>query len=83
MIAVFPFSKGGHIKHSYTEHSSIVKFVERNRHLGTLTDRSCDNLPNLKADDDNLYLPVNMPAIGDRDVRLRSGQPRPRRRPPE
>jgi hypothetical protein len=36
MIAVFPFSKGGHIKHSYTEHSSIVKFVERNRHLGTL-----------------------------------------------
>jgi hypothetical protein len=30
MIAVSPFSTGGHITHSYTEHSSVVKFVERN-----------------------------------------------------
>ena len=65
MIAVSPFSTGGHITHSYTEHSSFVKFVERNWHLGKLTARSRDNLPNPKMDDDNPYVPKNMPAIGD------------------
>jgi phospholipase C len=65
MIAVSPFSTGGHIKHTYTEHSSFVKFVERNWHLGTLSERSRDNLPNPKMDDENPYVPTNMPAIGD------------------
>jgi phospholipase C len=65
MIAVSPFSTGGHITHSYTEHSSFVKFVERNWHLGKLSARSRDNLPNPKVDDDNRYVPTNMPAIGD------------------
>jgi len=65
MIAVSPFSTGGHIVHSYTEHSSFVKFVERNWGLGKLTARSRDNLPNPKMDDDNPYVPKNMPAIGD------------------
>jgi len=65
MIAVSPYSKGGHIKHTYTEHSSFVKFVERNWHLGKLTERSRDNLPNPKMDDENPYVPTNMPAIGD------------------
>lgn len=40
MIAVSPFSRGGHITHVYSEHSSFVKFVERNWHLGRLSDRS-------------------------------------------
>jgi phospholipase C len=65
MIAVSPFSRGGHISHVYNEHSSFVKFVERNWHLGKLTQRSRDNLPNPRIDDDNPYVPVNMPAIGD------------------
>jgi phospholipase C len=65
MIAVSPFSRGGHISHVYNEHSSFVKFVERNWHLGKLTERSRDNLPNPRVDDDNPYVPVNMPAIGD------------------
>ena len=65
MIAVSPFSRGGHITHVYGEHSSFVKFVERNWHLGKLSERSRDNLPNPRADDDNAYVPVNMPAIGD------------------
>jgi phospholipase C len=65
MIAVSPFSTGGHITHSYTEHSSFVKFVERNWGLGKLSARSRDNLPNPKMDDDNPYVPTNMPAIGD------------------
>ena len=47
MIAVSPFSTGGHISHAYNEHSSFVKFVERNWMLDTtLSDRSRDNLPN-------------------------------------
>ena len=65
MIAVSPFSRGGHISHIYNEHSSFVKFVERNWYLGKLSERSRDNLPNPRADDDNAYVPVNMPAIGD------------------
>jgi phospholipase C len=67
MIAVSPFSTGGRISHVYNEHSSFVKFVERNWKLHTtLTSRSRDNLPNPKQDDDdNAYVPSNMPAIGD------------------
>jgi phospholipase C len=68
MIAVSPFSRGGHISHVYNEHSSFVKFVERNWMLHTtLSTRSRDNLPNprMADDDDDLYVPRNMPAIGD------------------
>jgi phospholipase C len=65
MIAVSPFSTGGHITHSYTEHSSFVKFVERNWNLGTLTARSRDNLLNPKMDGNHSYVPANMRAIGD------------------
>ncbi len=66
MIAVSPFSTGGHISHVYAEHSSFVKFVERNWQLGTrLSDRSRDNLPNPVAAADNPYVPTNSPAIGD------------------
>jgi phospholipase C len=68
MIAVSPFSTGGHISHVYNEHSSFVKFVERNWMLHTtLSTRSRDNLPNprMSDDDDNQYVPRNMPAIGD------------------
>jgi phospholipase C len=66
MIAVSPFSTGGHISHVYAEHSSFVKFVERNWKLGTtLSDRSRDNLPNPVAAADNPYVPTNSPAIGD------------------
>jgi len=65
MIAVSPFSRGGHISHVYNEHSSFVKFVERNWYLGKLSQRSRDNLPNPRMDEDNPYVPVNMPAIGD------------------
>jgi phospholipase C len=65
MIAVSPFSRGGHISHTYNEHSSFVKFIERNWQLNTkLSDRSRDNLPNPRATA-NPYVPANMPAIGD------------------
>jgi phospholipase C len=66
MIAVSPFSRGGHVSHVYAEHSSFVKFIERNWRLNeTLSRRSRDNLPNPRQDDDNPYVPRNMPAIGD------------------
>jgi phospholipase C len=65
LIAVSPFSKGGHISHTYTDHVSILKFIERNWDLNPLTGRSRDNLPNPHADRDNPYVPKNSPAIGD------------------
>ncbi|HEY6387486.1 MAG TPA: alkaline phosphatase family protein [Candidatus Acidoferrum sp.] len=66
MIAVSPFSTGGRISHVYSEHSSFVKFVERNWMLdSTLSDRSRDNLPNPVQHGDHSYVPGNMPAIGD------------------
>jgi phospholipase C len=71
MIAVSPFSTGGHVSHVYNEHSSVVKFIERNWMLDTkLSARSRDNLPNPDQDNgnaasDNAYVPRNMPAIGD------------------
>jgi phospholipase C len=65
IIAVSPFSTGGNVSHAYNEHSSFVKFVERNWKLNTtLSGRSRDNLPNPKQGD-NSYVPRNMPAIGD------------------
>jgi phospholipase C len=65
LIAVSPFTRGGHISHSYTDHVSILKFIERNWDLKPLTHRSRDNFPNPRVDDDNPYVPLNSPAIGD------------------
>ena len=65
MIAVSPFSRGGHISHSYSDHVSILKFIERNWDLNPLTRRSRDNFPNPRADEDNPYVPRNSPALGD------------------
>lgn len=64
MIVVSPFSRGGHISHSYTDHVSTLKFIERNWHLPPITQRSRDNLPD-PVTRGNPYVPVNSPAIGD------------------
>jgi hypothetical protein len=64
---VSPFSTGGHVSHAYNEHSSFVKFVERNWKLSKkLTVRSRDNLPNpIQGNDRDLddYVPRNMPTM--------------------
>jgi phospholipase C len=65
LLVISPYSKGGRVVHSYTDHVSILKFIERNWHLGRLTARSRDNLPNPHPERDNPYVPVNSPAIGD------------------
>ena len=51
--------------HSYADHASILKFIERNWGLQPLTSRSRDNLPNPVSAVGNPYVPLNMPAIGD------------------
>jgi phospholipase C len=65
IIVVSPYSVGGHISHTYNDHVSFLKFVEKNWRLQPLTQRSRDNLPNPIAEPTNPYVPVNSPAIGD------------------
>jgi acid phosphatase len=65
LIAVSPHVKKGFIDHTYYDHVSILKFIERNWRLPKVSSRSRDNLPNPVADDDNAYVPRNRPAIGD------------------
>jgi phospholipase C len=65
LLILSPYSTGGKINHSYADHVSIAKFIERNWGLAPLTNRSRDNLPNPKAHGDNPYVPVNMPALDD------------------
>ena len=65
LIVVSPFTRGGHVNHTYTDHVSILKFIERNWSLNPLTARSRDNLPNPVSDNDNPYVPLNSPALGD------------------
>lgn len=65
MIAVSPYSTGGHIVHDYADHASVVKFIERNWGVSPLSRRSRDNLPNPEPRFENPYVPANMPAIDD------------------
>ena len=65
MVVVSPFTTPGHISHTYTDHVSILKFIERNWHLAPVTSRSRDNFPNPVARKSNPYVPLNTPAIGD------------------
>jgi phospholipase C len=65
LIVVSPYATGGHVSHSYTDHVSILKFIEANWKLSTISGRSRDNLPNPVATASNPYVPTNSPAIGD------------------
>jgi phospholipase C len=65
LIVVSPYSRGGHVVHEYSDHASIVKFIDRNWSLPPITQRSRDNLPNPVQLSGNPYVPVNAPAIGD------------------
>jgi phospholipase C len=66
LMVISPFAKGGNVVHTYYDHVSITKFIERNWGLKPLSARSRDNLPNpIMDEDDNAYVPRNMPAIGD------------------
>ena len=65
LLAVSPYARRGAVDHTYYDHASILKFIERNWHLSPLSQRSRDNLPNPKHVDTNPYVPTNRPAIGD------------------
>ena len=65
LIIVSPYSRGGRVVHQYSDHVSLVKFIERNWQLSPITGRSRDNLPNPIQTSWNPYVPVNAPALGD------------------
>jgi phospholipase C len=46
LLVLSPYSTGGMVNHSYADHVSLLKFIERNWHLKPLTKRSRDNFPN-------------------------------------
>jgi phospholipase C len=64
LIVVSPFAASGHVDHVYNDHASILKFIERNWGLAPLSARSRDRVRDPIMDEDG-YLPVNGPAIGD------------------
>ena len=63
-LVISPYARGGKIVHTYTDHASVLKFIERNWNLQPLTSRSRDTLPNPNLGS-NPYIPTNAPAIGD------------------
>jgi phospholipase C len=64
LLIVSPYSTGGVINHSYADHVSIIKFIERNWSLPTITATSRDNFPNPVVGS-NVYVPTNSPALDD------------------
>ena len=65
LIVVSKYTDPGTISHSYADHVSILKFIERNWSLPPVTGRSRDNFPNPITDWANPYVPLNSPAISD------------------
>ncbi len=65
LVVVSPYSTGGIVNHSYGDHVSIIKFINRNWSLAPITTRSRDNYPNPTVKANNPYVPTNSPAIDD------------------
>ena len=78
LIVVSPFARKGFVDHTYYNHVSLIKFIEKNWHLDPLSGRSLDNLPDPvmppfprhpeRLSPERLksfYVPRNRPAIGD------------------
>jgi phospholipase C len=65
LIIVSPYSKGGVVKHQYSDHVSLLKFIELNWKLPKISKTSRDNFPDPKTAPDNPYVPINGPALAD------------------
>jgi phospholipase C len=65
LLVVSKYVNPGHISHSYADHVSILKFIERNWGLRPVSNRSRDNFPNPLALPFNPYVPLNTPALDD------------------
>ena len=71
LIIVSPYTQGGIVTHGYSDHVSLIKFIEKNWNLPVISTRSRDNLPNptyaavsTEAPNAN-YIPTNGPALDD------------------
>jgi phospholipase C len=64
LMVVSPYSKVGYVDHTYTDHASVLKFIESNWNLPPVSAHSRDNLPN-PVQMGNSYAPTNGPSIGD------------------
>jgi phospholipase C len=62
MIVVSPYAKRGAVDHTYTDHVSVLKFIEANWRLSPLSAVSEDNLPDATP---GAYVPRVRPAIGN------------------
>ncbi len=65
LIVVSPFAASGKVSHLYSDHASILKFIDRNWGLAPISGRSRDNLPNPTTNGSDPYVPTNSPAIDD------------------
>jgi phospholipase C len=65
LLILSAYATGGKVNHSYADHVSLLKFIERNWGLEPITDRSRDNLPNPTVKASNPYVPTNPPALDD------------------
>jgi phospholipase C len=65
LLAVSAYHRAGYISHAYADHVSILKFIERNWQIPTVSQRSRDNFPNPITEPFNPYVPLNGPAISD------------------
>jgi acid phosphatase len=64
-LVISPWARRGFVDHTYYDHVSVLKFIEKNWGLQPLSSRSLDRLPNPVATAQNPYLPTNGPAVGD------------------
>ena len=55
----------GHVDHVYNDHVSILKFIERNWRLPTVSALSRDNLPNPRPSEQRSQTAASGPSLGD------------------
>jgi phospholipase C len=72
MIVVSPYAKRDVVDHTYSDHVSVLKFIEANWRLSPLSAVSEDNLPNATP---GAYVPRNSPAIGNLRTMFDFGHP--------
>jgi acid phosphatase len=72
LIVVSPYARRDYVDHTYTDHVSILKFIEANWRLHPLTSYSEDNLPNATP---GVYVPQDRPAIGNLMTLFNFGSP--------
>jgi acid phosphatase len=65
LFVISPYVIPGSIDHTYSDHASILKFIEANWGLPPMSPRSRDNLPNPVVSPARPYVPTNGPALGD------------------